>query len=141
MAQNYWLHRISYLWEITYPLFDKGYLSHGWSYLVDTDILDQIRSGGKAAFNQFMSERNETSRSRWNLWNFSQFEIGDKVVVPFDREFAVCEVTKRAAPVTTLQGERLLSRKGEALTITGRGISHARTVSPMTSVLWLVSGS
>lgn len=130
MSQNYWLHRISYLWEITYPLFDKGYLSHGWSYLMNTDILDQIRSGGKTAFNQFMNERNETSRSRWNLWNFSQFEVGDKIVVPFDREFAVCEVTRRATPVTILQGEQLLSRRGESLVITDKGIFGALDSQP-----------
>lgn len=46
-------------------------------------------------------------------------------MVPFDREFAVCEVTRSAIPVTALQGETLLSRKGESLVITDKGIFSA----------------
>lgn len=31
MERNYWIHRISHIAEISYPLLDVGYLSYGWS--------------------------------------------------------------------------------------------------------------
>lgn len=123
MAKKYWLHRISHEWEVSYPLFEKGYLSVGWRCFQKTDIIDRVRDGGDGAFNRFMDDKNEKSRSRWNLWRFAQFSVGDIIVVPlFDRQFAICEVKEAPVPISALKGETILSRVKETLTITEDGI-------------------
>lgn len=90
MEKHYWMHRISYEWEISYALLDMGYLSIGWSCF-DGDLLKQIQDNGEQGFRSFMADIGETSRSRWGLWRFLQFAPGDRIVVPlFDKEFFRC---------------------------------------------------
>ena len=97
---GYWLHRITQEWEVSYPLFDMGFLSIGWSNTSSSEILTLAEKRDAEGFSRFMVERYETGRSRWCLWYFSQFEIGDIVVVPlYGGEFAICEVVGSFFPV------------------------------------------
>ena len=90
---NYWIHRISHEWEISYSLFDMGFLSLGWHYYASSRVLDIIESDGIDGFNRFMSNENEKRRSRWSLWYFSQFNDKDIVLVPlYNGEFAICRI-------------------------------------------------
>ena len=50
MVANYWLHRISHEWEVSYALFDMGYLSIGWSAYINSDILKRIHENGGKRF-------------------------------------------------------------------------------------------
>ena len=80
-----WLHRISHEPEVSYRLFEMGYLSLGWRRFIDADI-ELLRS----KFDDFMRERGESSRSRFCLRNFLAIKPGDTIVVPLpDGRFSV----------------------------------------------------
>ena len=126
MGKNYFIHRISHEWEVSYPLLDDGYLSIGWGEYRDTDILERIETGGEAAFNEFMSEKGNTYRSRWNLWYFSQFKPGDIVTVPlFEKEFAVCEVKDKPKSILALKGKTYRLNDGSEVTVGDNGLARA----------------
>lgn len=128
MEKQYWLHRVSHEWEVSYPLLSMGYLSIGWSRFAQTDVLVRIRREGIAGFHAFMAQQQETSRSRWNLWNFASFQRGDTIVVPlYDKEFAVFRVVKEAFAVSELAGQSFLSKKEETVEITGAGLQNTVT--------------
>lgn len=123
MGKNYFIHRISHEWEISYPLFDMGFLSIGWSKYLDTNVLDRIEAGGESAFNGFMKEHGNDSRSRWNLWYFSQFKKGDNIVVPlFDRKFAICEVKGKPTSILSLMGRTINASNGKMATVKENGL-------------------
>lgn len=95
MTKNYWLHRISHEWEASYPLLDAGYLSIGWSKWMNTEGLSTM---SETDFRQ-VTDKLGGGRSRWSLWHFFRFQIGDWVVIPlFDKKFAIVEVTGAPAP-------------------------------------------
>lgn len=102
--KNYWLHRISHEWEISYPLLnDKGYLSYGWNGYCTTDLLEKTNSEGKKFFEKFMQDKGNTKRSRYSLWRFFNFKEGDIVVVPlFNGNFCICEVIGNVTEVVNL---------------------------------------
>lgn len=128
MAKRYWLHRISHEWELSYSLLDIGYLSIGWRYLLDSDLLERIRTGGESGFNAFMAEWQVTGRSRWNLWRMSQFQPGDIVVVPlFDKSFTIVVVEEPIISVDKLSGTEITSQTGELLRAGKDGIRGAST--------------
>lgn len=105
MSNRYWLHRISHEWSVSYALLNLGYLSIGWSKFTNSGILDIVREDGIKGFNLFMDKNQEASRSRWNLWHFAQYDVGDKIVVPlYDKEFTVVEVEERPKPISSLNG-------------------------------------
>ena len=119
---NYWLHRISNEWEISYPLFQKGFLSLGWNVFSSSNILDLITNNGEDGFNLFMSEKCEKRRSRWNLWYFSQFKVGDIVVVPlYNKEFAICEVMGAPFSVLEKHGMELENMSRQNVSVNERG--------------------
>lgn len=95
MGKNYWIHRISHIAEISYPLLDNNYLSYGFSDFENNGFIEGVRSenGWQFMENQFMEEWGELARTRYQLWNFIyEMKAGDWVVVPTDREFSIVEL-------------------------------------------------
>ena len=105
--RKYWLHRISHEWEISYVLLDeKGYLSLGWSKFSKSGILDAARKSDDDFENVYRKEIKDKNKSRWNMWYFANFKVGDYVVVPrYNGEFSVCEVLEIAKPIGEIQNE------------------------------------
>ena len=65
---KYWLHRISYEWDVSYALLAKGYLTLGWSDYCTSGIESKVHGERDIeVFESIMKELGETSRSRWNL--------------------------------------------------------------------------
>ncbi len=123
VERNYFIHRISHEWKVSYPLLHKGYLSIGWSMYMKTDLFDQIEKNGESAFNKFMSKDNNYKRNRWSLWRFSQFKKGDYIVVPlFDKMFSVYEVTGKPTSILTLKGLSLELYDGSQANVTEDGL-------------------
>jgi hypothetical protein len=95
MERNYWIHRISHIAEISYPLLDAGYLSYGWSDFEEDGFIEGVRGENGWAYidEQFMSKWGELSRGRYQLWNFiKEMKSGDWVVVPTYGAFSVYEL-------------------------------------------------
>jgi hypothetical protein len=91
---NYWLHRISHIAELSYPLLDKGFLSIGFSDFTDIEFIDKVLSNDRAYFDsQFQEMWGKTPRTRHHLWNFLKMLKGDIVIVPSWGTFYVCEIT------------------------------------------------
>ena len=104
---KYWLHRISHEWDVSYKLLSEGYLTIGWSSLTQTDIISSM--GDKVDteyFEKIMSEQGlQGYRSRWSLWYFFSFSVGDIVVVPmYSGEFSIYRVEEKAIRITALSG-------------------------------------
>lgn len=83
-AMNYWIHRISHEWEVSYKLLEQGYLSIGWSAMAGSGVEQRVFPGADSAPFEaaLQAEGFALSRSRWSLWNFCCFRPGDIVVVP-----------------------------------------------------------
>lgn len=81
---NYWLHRISYLEHVSYPLLDKGYLSIGFSDFSDEKFLNKVSKEDWDFFEgQFDEIWGERPRGRYNLWRFiAEMRKNDIVIVP-----------------------------------------------------------
>ena len=85
---NYWLHRISWEMNISYPLMEKGYLSIGFSDFCCNDFLEQLDNDiDNDAWNYFedriLNEWGCKPRSRKSLWRFiKKMKKGDWVIVP-----------------------------------------------------------
>ncbi len=91
---NYWLHRISHLAEVSYPLLEKGYLSIGYVDYANPEIVDKVIQNDKYYFdNEFQRIYGALPRNRYSLWNFLSFKKGDIVIVPSWGTFYVCEIT------------------------------------------------
>lgn len=128
MEKRYWMHRISHEWEVSYTLFNMGYLSIGWRCFAGSDLLQQIQDNGEQGFHAFMADRGETRRSRWGLWRFSQFAPGDRIVVPLsDKAFSVVEVIEPAFPVSALSGIVLTTENREPADVREDGIYNRAT--------------
>lgn len=102
---DYWLHRISYCWDVSKPLFDKGYLTIGWntySYAYESLYEKAMYSSGD--FDRYMKDVvHESGRSRWNLWYFGQMKVGDTVVVPlYEGQFAIAQIAETIRPIREL---------------------------------------
>jgi hypothetical protein len=90
---NYWLHRISYIAELSYPLLDKGFITIGFSDFTNQEFIDKVLSDDWKYFNsQFQEMWGITPRTRHNLWNFLKMSKGDIVIVPSWGTFYVCEI-------------------------------------------------
>lgn len=91
---NYWLHRISHIAELSYPLLDNGYLTIGFSDFTNEEMISKVLANDWDYFNaQFQEMWGNIPRTRYNLWNFLKFEKGDIVIVPSWGTFFVCEIT------------------------------------------------
>ena len=105
MEKKYWLHRISHYKEVSYKLFEKGYLSLGWSDYSNLGILDIARKNTDEFENNVL-QKDKKNRSRWNMWYFARFRVGDIIIVPLSNgEFNVCEVLDLAKPIGSIQNE------------------------------------
>ncbi len=90
---NYWLHRISHLAELSYPLLDKGFLTIGFSDFTNSKTIDRVLANDWNYFNhQFQEIWGRVPRTRHNLWNFLKMSKGDIVIVPSWGTFFVCEI-------------------------------------------------
>lgn len=91
---NYWLHRISHIAELSYPLLEKGYLTIGFSDFTTEEMVDKVLANDWNYFNtQFQKMWGRVPRTRHNLWNFLKFEKGDVIIVPSWGTFFICEIT------------------------------------------------
>lgn len=90
---NYWLHRISYIPELSYPLLNKGFLTIGFSDFTDNEFIDKVLKSDWDYFNgKFKEKWGNIPRNRHNLWRFLKFSKGDIVIVPSWGSFFVCEI-------------------------------------------------
>lgn len=90
---NYWLHRISHIAELSYPLLDKGFLTIGFSDFTHGEFIDEVLKGDWNYFNgQFQEMWGSVPRTRHNLWRFLNFKKGDVVIVPSWGTFFACEI-------------------------------------------------
>ena len=95
MERNYWIHRISHIAEISYPLLDNNYLSYGWSDFEKDGFIEGVRgeNGWQFIEEQFKAKWGELSRGRYQLWNFiKEMKAGDWVVVPTCGAFSIYEL-------------------------------------------------
>jgi predicted Mrr-cat superfamily restriction endonuclease len=81
---NHWLHRISYLENVSYPLLEKGYLSIGFSDFANEEFLKSVSNKDWDYFEeQFDTVWEDRPRSRYSLWRFiAEMEQNDLVLVP-----------------------------------------------------------
>jgi hypothetical protein len=90
---NYWLHRISHIAELSYPLLEKGFLTIGFSDFTSNEFIDKVLENNWNYFNnQFQEKWGIVPRTRHNLWRFIHFRKGDIVIVPSWGTFYVCEI-------------------------------------------------
>jgi hypothetical protein len=85
---NCWIHRISHLANVSYPLLGRGYLSIGWSNVSDEAFLRRVSAHDRGYFQERIDDNYEKGRpgniNRHCLWDFiSEMGKGDLVVVPF----------------------------------------------------------
>ena len=127
---NYWLHRISHMQEVSYPLLEKGYLSIGFKdFLQRPEFLDEMLSDRGDKREIFEAENKavwgDYYRTRYNLWRFlCEFKIGDWVIVPSWGTFSVYEITGKAMPAGQAAGEDLKDRSGKPVISDGRYIRY-----------------
>lgn len=90
---NYWLHRISHIAKLSYPLLHKGFLTIGFSDFTQKEFIDKVLQNDWNYFNgQFQEIWGKVPRTRRNLWRFLKFNKGDIVIVPSWGTFFVCEI-------------------------------------------------
>lgn len=95
MERDYWIHRISHIAEISYPLLENNYLSYGFSDFEEDGFIDGVRGedGWQFIEVQFLTRWGELSRGRYQLWNFiKEMKAGDWVIVPTYGAFSICEL-------------------------------------------------
>ena len=95
MNRNYWIHRISHIAEISYPLLDAGYLSYGWSDFEEDGFIEGVRGENGWVFleEQILSKWDELPRGRYQLWNFiKEMKSKDWVLVPTNGAFSLYEL-------------------------------------------------
>ncbi|UJP64799.1 restriction endonuclease [Mongoliitalea daihaiensis] len=118
---NYWLHRISHVAELSYPLLDRGYLTIGFSDFSYKEMIDCVLEDDWAYFNQqFQDFWGRIPRPRYSLWNFLKMSKGDLVIVPSQGTFAVCEIIdQRPLLIAETFSEDLKSWDGKPISTNG----------------------
>lgn len=118
---NYWLHRISHVAELSYPLLDRGYLTIGFSDFSYKEMIDCVLEDDWAYFNQqFQDFWGRIPRPRHSLWNFLKMSKGDPVIVPSQGTFAVCEIIdQRPLLIAETFSEDLKSWDGKPISTNG----------------------
>lgn len=97
---NYWLHRISYEWDVSHALLEKGYLSIGWGdFYNDPEILNAANEDTDAHFREITQG---LPRGRWSLWYFARIKAGDIIVVPGPGTLTLVEALGSATSVREL---------------------------------------
>jgi len=94
IKNKYWLHRISYLDFVSYPLLEKNYLSIGYSDFSDSNFLKKVTKSDWDYFEEKFDEIwGDRPRGRYSLWNFiAEMKKGDVVLVPSWGTFSVYEI-------------------------------------------------
>jgi predicted Mrr-cat superfamily restriction endonuclease len=120
---NYWLHRISYLANVSYPLLENGYLSIGFSDFCEADFLEKVsEQDWEYLENQFDGVWGNRTRNRHSLWRFlADMDKGDWVIVPSWGTFSIYEITDARAllasdstinvPETDWSGKKIIRDK------------------------------
>ena len=96
MDKKYYLHRISYCYEISYQLLEeKNYLSTGYPALFDKKLYKIVKNGDIDSFKNHVSDNwGEFTKGAWHLWRFLNFKKGDYIIVPkWGGLFSVYEIT------------------------------------------------
>ena len=109
---RYWLHRISYMWNISKPLFDRNYLTVGWGYMLASNkVVSSVTSNAdrntvREAMNAYRRENGWDEISGYktrSLEIFAQFRPDDIVVVLlYGGLFNVVRIKSNPKPVTEL---------------------------------------
>ena len=93
MEKNYWLHRISHIAELSYPLLERGFLTIGFSYFTGREFINKAIEGDRDYFEAEFEKVSWGKRRKHNLWRFlHEFKKGDIVIVPSKGAFSVCEI-------------------------------------------------
>lgn len=121
---EYWLHRISHEWAVSYPLLRQGYLSVGWERATCREIIDARTEDD---FNRLCAEKGISEyRSRWVIWNMAHYEVGDIIVIPlFDGMFGVYKVVEKTKPTSELEIKNLISDTGYEVFLNGSHFVYA----------------
>jgi restriction endonuclease Mrr len=90
---NYWLHRISHIPELSYPLLDKGFLTIGFSDFTNAEFIEKVLANDRDYFNkQFQEKWGKIPKKRHSLWRFLEVNKGDIIIVPSWGTFNICEI-------------------------------------------------
>lgn len=94
---KYWLHRISYHSETSYPLLDKNLMSIGFSdFANEKEFIEKTLIGDWNSFEKsFDNKWGNRPRTRYNLWRFiAEMRKGDWVLIPSWGTFSIYEIFK-----------------------------------------------
>jgi hypothetical protein len=107
-----WLHRISHEMEVSYPLLEKGFVTIGFSAILNDKTfavdmmnkeLTQKDRWGKFEDAYKTTWGGELRRSRFNLWRFiTQFKAGDYILIPSWGVFSIFKIVGEAEPISNL---------------------------------------
>ncbi len=90
---NYWLHRISYHYEVSRPLLEKNILSIGWADFSEEQYITKCVGHWDIFEKSFKDAGWDLSRNRYSLWRFlSEMKKGDIVLVPSWGTFSIFEI-------------------------------------------------
>ena len=86
---NYYLHRISYKKDISYPLLDKeNYLSIGFGGVSIDKLYEIVAKNDRKALNKLL----DNIRKAPTLWRFINFKKDDLIVIPKPHKFSVYKI-------------------------------------------------
>jgi len=107
MKMQYWLHRISYLGNISRPLLrDYGFLSIGFSdFLEEENFVDNLLQKDVKYLDETTKRLwGNKARIRHNLSRFIKMKKGDWVIVPDHGVFSIYEIDdEKAVPISILE--------------------------------------
>ncbi len=87
---KYWLHRISWERQVSYPLYKAGYLPIGWGDFGTDELLSKLQNNFDGTIDD---EWGQLNRNRFSLQNFiSKMKKGDYVVVPRNGTFDIVRI-------------------------------------------------
>lgn len=100
---HYWIHRISYLSNISYPLLDCGYLSIGFSDFTEAEFLEKVSEQDWEYFESSFDENwGNRPKSRYTLWRFiAEMDKKDWVIIPSWGTFSIYEITESRAELSS----------------------------------------
>lgn len=94
MIKKYWLHRISHVMDVSYPLLENGYLSIGFSDFSSSKFILESRNKWKVFEKYFLDIWEYLPKSRYTLWRFiSEMKKGDWIIIPSWGNFNIYEIT------------------------------------------------
>jgi predicted Mrr-cat superfamily restriction endonuclease len=96
---QYWLHRISWLESVSYPLLEAGYISIGFSDFSTKVFLKKSTDEDGDYFDNHINETwGNLPKSRYSLWRFlAEMKKGDWVIVPCWGNFSVYKLVESSA--------------------------------------------